>query len=241
MVNGLIQHLGSNFSYENILEQIPSLICVQDIHSKVLYSNSHTAGLFGYPDASSLHGMGPYDMRCPAVESANKFLEQDKYVRQNNEAITILDVHVYSDDNLRILVTKKTPYYVGDKLSGTICQCTEIDNNHILRITKTLIQSDKAFHSNQGDRSYTIGSTLKETSLSKRESDCVFFLIRGKTMKEIAKCLDLSPRTVEAYIVNIKLKWGCTNQKEVIACAISNGYLNFVPDNMISTRVSSIL
>ncbi|MBY0500637.1 MAG: helix-turn-helix transcriptional regulator [Alphaproteobacteria bacterium] len=44
--------------------------------------------------------------------------------------------------------------------------------------------------------------------ISFREAQCLLFLSRGRTVKEIGKELDLSPRTVESYIENIKNKTG---------------------------------
>ncbi|HLB57046.1 MAG TPA: helix-turn-helix transcriptional regulator [Coxiellaceae bacterium] len=42
--------------------------------------------------------------------------------------------------------------------------------------------------------------------LSKREIDCVYFITRGFTSKQIGKQLNLSYRTIETYIGNIKAK-----------------------------------
>lgn len=43
-------------------------------------------------------------------------------------------------------------------------------------------------------------------SLSKRELDCLKLIAKSHTIKEIAKILQLSPRTVETYLNNLKLK-----------------------------------
>lgn len=47
----------------------------------------------------------------------------------------------------------------------------------------------------------------KETvNISLREAQCLWFLARGRTAKQIASELNLSPRTVESYMDNIKNK-----------------------------------
>ena len=46
-------------------------------------------------------------------------------------------------------------------------------------------------------------------SLSLRERQCLHYLLEGNTAKEIARYLDLSYRTVEEYIANLKEKSGC--------------------------------
>lgn len=58
----------------------------------------------------------------------------------------------------------------------------------------------------------TIGYSLMINNnivkLSPREVECVFHFSQGKTAKEIAKILNISHRTVEDYIKNVKLKTG---------------------------------
>jgi DNA-binding CsgD family transcriptional regulator len=42
--------------------------------------------------------------------------------------------------------------------------------------------------------------------LSDRQLDCLYYLVKGMTIKEIAKEMSLSPRTVEHYLEAIKIK-----------------------------------
>lgn len=59
-------------------------------------------------------------------------------------------------------------------------------------------------------------SNLARLSFSKRERDCLYLLVRGKTAKEIARILNLSSRTVEVYLDKIKIKTGMTSRSELI-------------------------
>lgn len=63
------------------------------------------------------------------------------------------------------------------------------------------------------------------TGLTKRELDCAYHLVLGKTYKEIAAIFELSPRTIEEYTNNIKRKMNCKNKAELIAilCKCSLG------------------
>ena len=51
--------------------------------------------------------------------------------------------------------------------------------------------------------------------LSPRERECVKHLVQKKTAQETAILLDLSPRTVEFYLENIKNKLGCFTKQEL--------------------------
>ena len=53
--------------------------------------------------------------------------------------------------------------------------------------------------------------------LSKREIECLHYLVEGKAAKEIARKLDISPRTVELHIANIKGKMKCKSSLELIS------------------------
>lgn len=57
-------------------------------------------------------------------------------------------------------------------------------------------------------------------NLSKRQLQCLYHLAMGKTAKQIAKQLDLSHRTVEFYIDNIKKKLDCYSRSELITKAL---------------------
>jgi len=54
-------------------------------------------------------------------------------------------------------------------------------------------------------------------SLSPRETEIASWLLRGHTSKEIAKTLDISNRTVETHINNIRLKLGARNRANMAA------------------------
>jgi DNA-binding CsgD family transcriptional regulator len=61
-----------------------------------------------------------------------------------------------------------------------------------------------------------IHEIAKMNHLTSREFDCLFHLSAGRTAKEIALALNISPRTVEAHIDKIRVKTVCTTQKEII-------------------------
>ncbi len=87
---------------------------------------------------------------------------------------------------------------------------------------------DRAIYKNQFDLNYNSGTPYlaveKETEgeenfikLSSREIQCMYLLCRGFSTKRIAQILNLSPRTVETYINNIKIKNGVKFKDELVA------------------------
>ena len=61
-------------------------------------------------------------------------------------------------------------------------------------------------------------------SISLREFQCLFLMSKGQTFKEIGKALDLSPRTIESYINNLKSKTGTNSKSELITLYFNSPY-----------------
>jgi len=55
---------------------------------------------------------------------------------------------------------------------------------------------------------YFLGDKFKGVYFTKREAETLFYLLQGKTIPEVGKCLTLSARTIEFYVKNMKLKVG---------------------------------
>jgi len=58
--------------------------------------------------------------------------------------------------------------------------------------------------------------------LTKREAECVTYMIDGATAKQTAKILGISFRTVESYIQQIKEKLKCPNKEALISLLIES-------------------
>ena len=68
-----------------------------------------------------------------------------------------------------------------------------------------------------------------EDRLTRRELECFFHIIQGKTTKQIARELHLSPRTVESYIDNMKLKLKLNSIQQVVEYAVAQGFIAVSP------------
>ena len=80
---------------------------------------------------------------------------------------------------------------------------------------------------------YIINSEHSPLPLSPQQQCCVFLLIRGKTLKEVAYILEISTRTVESHIEAIKHKLGCYNKGQIIEKAIDSGFLYYIPEALL--------
>lgn len=58
--------------------------------------------------------------------------------------------------------------------------------------------------------------------LSKRETECLQLIIRGKSARQLGIIMGISQRTVEEYLNNIKLKFGVSTKAEIIELVVNN-------------------
>ena len=65
-------------------------------------------------------------------------------------------------------------------------------------------------------RMYYLGDKFPAVYLTKREAESMFWLMQSNTIAEAAAKMELSARTVEFYVKNLKLKLNCKNKKMLV-------------------------
>lgn len=80
----------------------------------------------------------------------------------------------------------------------------------------------------EGYKTYKLGDKYGDSYLTRREAECALRIIQGKTILTIAAELQLSPRTVEFYLKNIKSKFRCRTKAELIEKVLHSGFLTAI-------------
>lgn len=62
--------------------------------------------------------------------------------------------------------------------------------------------------------------------LTGRECEILGFIALGMSAKEIARQVNLAPRTVERYVENIRLKMHAKNSAHMVACGLFFGIIS---------------
>ncbi len=68
----------------------------------------------------------------------------------------------------------------------------------------------------------------RNVKFTKREIDCLRYLALGNTTKTIAKHLNISSRTIETYLVKIKLKLECSRKSEILDILLQSNLACFL-------------
>ena len=106
--------------------------------------------------------------------------------------------------------------------AADIIHINEHNHHKLSRYKNGLIwpESDHSYKEQSNIRNFldAIKNATKtnRSKITEAESKCLYHLARGYTMKQIARNLNISPRTVEGHINNIKRKTGYTLRSDLI-------------------------
>ena len=76
-------------------------------------------------------------------------------------------------------------------------------------------------------KNYYLGEGYPGIYFTQREMDCLIKLLNGHTIASAAKVLSLSPRTVEFYVKNMRMKIGVTSKRELLKKVRKMSFLHY--------------
>jgi DNA-binding CsgD family transcriptional regulator len=168
-------------------------VYIVDKQGKLLKTNplliNFLVNNYGYTGSRDIVGKNVADIFFPV--ELKVILEENNLVMNSGKTHQFINF-VYSKDHKTVVFfTMKTPYYnEKNEIIG------------VFGISSYLSLYEPSLNS--------------LTPLSDREIDCLKLLIQGHTSKTISKELEISKRTVETYIENIKNKLSCDSKSEII-------------------------
>lgn len=71
---------------------------------------------------------------------------------------------------------------------------------------------------------YYLGDKFEGAYFTRREAECMVQFLKGKTISQAALSLNLSPRTVEFYLKNMKNKLSCQTRPELIQAIVNSDF-----------------
>ena len=189
---------------EALVDYFPGCLLLKDVASNYIGGNTNAAKTLGFAHAEELEGITDYDIACEAVLKADEFRHQDKLAIQSDSPQRFFDISRYANGKTMALIIEK--YFIRNK-NLIFCYCTTLD----VKLVFQKINNDKC--------------SMDKTScdLTPRELQTLYYILHGKTAKEIGRSLDCSPKTVEKHIENIKEKWSCRKRSEIFQKARAMG------------------
>jgi DNA-binding CsgD family transcriptional regulator len=75
---------------------------------------------------------------------------------------------------------------------------------------------------------FTFDGREKHIYFTRREAECMLELLKGKTNNQIGHALNLSPRTIEYYLKNMKFKLRCQTRAGLVEKVLTSEFMNHV-------------
>jgi DNA-binding CsgD family transcriptional regulator len=204
------------------------IVVIKDMQHQYTQVSEGYAHCFGYPEAKKVIGLNDFSIAdyackstaCSSFAVAEDFIIGDEIAFRGKDSYLLEFFPVLGEFNY--FLTHKSPYYENNRIAGVklhalklgILQPTELD---IFLKNKNISISS---HTRELMETVSKNTPFNPYSLSPRELQCLRLLVAGYTSKEIGEQLEISYRTVETHIENIKHKM----RVDKIRCILAKAY-----------------
>jgi DNA-binding CsgD family transcriptional regulator len=189
------------------LRQIPCYFYMKDKGGKYIGVNHFLIKDTGHTSENDLLGISDYDL-CKNP-TAIHLTHNDHLVMKSEQPTTFVEPITFLNERNITSISYKSPLRSRE---GDVLGVIGLSIVHYQDTVSSQLKKINYLMTHQ-DRPLTINGAL----LSEREQDVLRLLLMGKTAKEMATDLMISPRTIEHHIENIKNKTGASTKSELIA------------------------
>lgn len=222
----------------NIFNQLPGCWGCKDTESRYIQVNKEYAQLFDDASPEDFCGLTDFDLPGARRHFAQDFQKQDQYVMRTGKKMRVLNIH--RDKNKQEwrthMFTKSPLKDESGEIIGVIFSGIELRNTAILKVGHLICKALEPHKT-------SVCSVPLNTSpqLSVREHEVLFFLLYGKKQPYIAQALNLSVKTIEKYVSNLREQFQALTTDQMLEFAIALGYSSYFPNSLIKTPMSIVL
>lgn len=181
----------------------------KDCNGRYQACNDTQAKNTGLTTASDLIGLSDYDLY--SSQDADFLRENDLSIMESKQPNIFFETGPWTKKNeIANALSIKVPLFTRSKKNAGIIGLSIILNGNIslpvFTLSKTEVPKDFS-------------------ALTMRQLDCLYYLVLGMTIKEIAKVMKLAPKTIEHYFEKIKFKLSCQTRSELVKKALQISYI----------------
>lgn len=200
---------------ENLLESADFSLYWKDKAGKYISANKYFLELNEMKKPEDLVGKNDFDLGWPC--QAPILHINDQQVVHTEMTRTYIEPVQVGLDVCWFLSHKQPLYSKTGKITGVFGQSILIKDNQF--------ENDSLNDNPINKPKCDLGQKVLNLELTQRQSQCLYYLILGMTAKQIGKIINLSPRTVEFYINQLKEKFSCRNRSELIRKAVEMDFI----------------
>ncbi|WP_367605999.1 LuxR C-terminal-related transcriptional regulator [Legionella sp. W05-934-2] len=215
-----------------IFNKLPQSILIKDSRLNFVAANQKAAQLTGFKKSADMIGLNDSQLNCAASSLHEEITRQDRSVLATDNQF-FLDIGYYPSKHcLKILYTSKIKIDDEQNRTFVLVSTTDIPIKSISSALFNIIQSSK--DPKWEVQSYQIQTANYPFKITHKQSECLFYILRGKTSKEIAILLNRSPRTIEDHINELKYKFNCQTKSQLIEQALQLGFSQIIPASLLA-------
>lgn len=227
-----------------LIDQLPGYAGLKDEKSMHVFANKRICKSLAFKSQDEIIGIYDHDIAFGDIaKHAEIFKWQDQQALKYGY-LESLEILKYTNGINIIHSNKTTLKDLSGNIIGIMVHNIPMKNNLLAQFGNLILQKDLQFKNIDPKLChYTLQnlSILDRSKLPRRTDECLFYVLRGKTAKEIANFMCLSIRTIEKYLDLLKFHFNCYNKSQLIEKAINLGYLNIIPKRIIDKKLIHFL
>lgn len=217
------------YSQQINLDYFPGYSNIVSTDSHFISACKQTLKLIGASHPAQLFDADYASMPCMPAKNAVIFEQEDLLALKGE--IKVLSYQQYNGD-WKLLLGHKKPIIVQDNILGLLVNFIDVTHTGLIDIFRFLSKDNHLCI--QQSFSLIIDDHLPHRHhLSSREQECLFYLCRGFTYRQLSEILNISISTAQTHIENIKLKLKLHTKSELIDEAMRLGIHNILPHTLI--------
>ena len=195
---------------------------LKDPYSRFIYINPAYRRMQNLSKCFDIEGRYDGELPTETHEYQDDFQRHDQLVIDTNEIKSSIEIHPFGKNKiLEGWIFHKKPFFKSEKLIG------------IFFWAEPARQLNTDIYTTFGTKSASITLNPPTSTLTEREWDIMYFLLKGENLKFISVKLSLQINTIRKYLDNIKSKLGLFSQKQTLDYGKSHGWDRYIPSKYI--------
>lgn len=229
---------------QSLLEHMPCAVGIKNQDCIYVATNLKTAQLTGFKQPGQMLGITDAELNCPAAELSEKFQQQDAEVISNGDPQTNIDICEYAGKQLKVFLSTKKKIVDQERNPFLLFTMTEIPVQTLSIIFNKLHTYNnatiKAICASYAVTNPKVSDSDKQQAkqLTPRQTECLFYLLQGKTLKAIAYQMNRSIKTIEEHVSKLKQIFNCYSKSELIEKAYALGYAQIIPPSLLGFDIN---
>jgi len=210
-----------------IYDDVDEIVIYKNSSLEILYCNKFTLQFIGYNNLQDV--IGKTDDDLPWAKYAYLYsVHEKRHLEGKGSPVIwpICDMHqkIYSTLCQRIVITDGVEKFI-------------LTFSHILKDARGLELSNLGLYREEPGKNLDSVKVIS-SPLTKREGECLFYLLRCKGTKSIGATLGISHRTVETHIIALRKKFNCSYKSDLTEQAIAMGFLFYIPESLVDKFIN---